>query len=173
LKANSLQQAIIESFVDGVLIVTEQGELVLANDYGRQICHQISTDSTQLNSVPQPIWYVCKTLNESYQLFPEQKLIIESEIEISPLARVRMRVRKLELDTSSQPYFLVTLENLYNSHANAAIMDAQQYGLTSREAEIWLLRRANYSYQQIADNLYITINTVKKHMKSIYRKLEN
>jgi DNA-binding CsgD family transcriptional regulator len=48
--------------------------------------------------------------------------------------------------------------------------ESQKYGLTCREQEIWLLHRANYTYKQIALELCITPNTVKKHMKSIYSK---
>ena len=44
--------------------------------------------------------------------------------------------------------------------------------LTSREQEIWSLRRSNYSYKEIAAELHITLNTVKKHLKNIYSKRE-
>ncbi len=48
---------------------------------------------------------------------------------------------------------------------------AQKHGLTSREQDIWLLYRANYSYKQIAEELNISRNTLKKHMKNIHAKL--
>jgi DNA-binding CsgD family transcriptional regulator len=67
---------------------------------------------------------------------------------------------------------LVTIEDRQQSTHNAALTDVKKYGLTPREAEIWLLRRANYSYKEIADRLFITLNTVKKHMKNIYAKQE-
>lgn len=46
---------------------------------------------------------------------------------------------------------------------NLAIAEAAQYHLTQRETDIWCLYRANYSYKEIADYLYISINTVKKY----------
>lgn len=55
---------------------------------------------------------------------------------------------------------------------NLAIAQAEHYGLTSREAEVWLLRQANYSCREIAAELYISLNTVKKHMKNIHAKRE-
>jgi DNA-binding CsgD family transcriptional regulator len=109
-------------------------------------------------------------LIDSRDLFPGQKMIIESEIHTNDLAVFRIRIRWLELDESERPYLLVTIEDRRQSTQNAAIADAKKYGFTPREAQIWLLRRANHSYKEIAAQLYITLNTVKKHMKNIYAK---
>ncbi|HEY9601139.1 MAG TPA: LuxR C-terminal-related transcriptional regulator [Allocoleopsis sp.] len=169
-KPPSLLKAIIEGFVDGVLIMTEQGECIHANEFGRKICHQFSQGNSQSHSIPQSIWNVCESLIDSRELFPEQKMIIEATIELSDLATFRVRVRWLELAENDTSYLLVTIEDRNQSTHNAAIADAKRYGLTPREAEVWLLRRANYSYKEIAAKLYITLNTVKKHMKSVYAK---
>lgn len=166
----SLLKAIIEGFVDGVLIMTEQGECVHANEYGRKICHQFSPGNSQGKAIPQSIWHVCESLIDSRELFPERKMIIEATIELSDLATFRVRVRWLELAENDTSYLLVTIEDRHQSTHNAAIAEAKKYGLTPREAEVWLLRRANYSYKDIANKLYITLNTVKKHMKSVYAK---
>lgn len=45
------------------------------------------------------------------------------------------------------------------------------FGLTTREREVALLIRNGYSNQEIADTLYISVATVKKHTSSIYEKL--
>jgi DNA-binding CsgD family transcriptional regulator len=76
----------------------------------------------------------------------------------------------LVLEENAHPYLLVTIEDRNQSTQNLAIADAKKYGLTRRETEIWLLRRANYSYKEIADKLCISINTVKKHLKNIHIK---
>ncbi|MFA9466025.1 MAG: LuxR C-terminal-related transcriptional regulator [Velocimicrobium sp.] len=44
-------------------------------------------------------------------------------------------------------------------------------GLTKRECEVAILILDNLSNQEIADELYLTENTVKKHNANIYRKL--
>jgi DNA-binding CsgD family transcriptional regulator len=44
------------------------------------------------------------------------------------------------------------------------------YDLTEREAEICLLLRKEYTYQEIAKVLQISLNTVKTHVKNIYAK---
>jgi DNA-binding CsgD family transcriptional regulator len=166
----SLLQAIIEGFVDGVLILTEEGDWIHANDCARRICNQLSQSTSQINSVPQPIWHICESLIDSRKLFPDQRMIIEAELDTDNSRVFRVRVRWLHLDGSEQPYLLVTVEDRNQSAKNAALTEAHKYGLTPREAEVWLLRRANYSYKEIAAKLYITLNTVKKHMKSVYAK---
>jgi DNA-binding CsgD family transcriptional regulator len=52
------------------------------------------------------------------------------------------------------------------------IAEVDKYGLTPREAEVWLLRRAKYALKEIATELSISLNTVKKHIKNIHAKRE-
>ncbi|MEM6755144.1 MAG: LuxR C-terminal-related transcriptional regulator [Cyanobacteria bacterium P01_C01_bin.38] len=156
-----LMQAVIESFVDGIFILTTQGELVHANERARSICQ---------GEVPLEIRRICQSLNESRQLFPNQNISIESEIETESEVKIRVRVRWLQANESNNDYLIVTLEDRKQTNQSMAISEAKKYALTERETEVWLLRRANYSYQEIAEELYITINTVKKHLKNIYAK---
>jgi len=44
--------------------------------------------------------------------------------------------------------------------------------LTERELEIAKLVKSGWSNQKIANQLYISVNTVKKHLQSIYRKCD-
>lgn len=166
-------EAVLEGFIDGVLILNQQQEIVHANDCARRICQKMSRFGSSVNSIPQEIWRVCESLIESRELFNENKLTIESEINLDNSAIFRIRARWLELDESEQPYLLVTLEDRLQSTKNAALTDVKKYGLTHREAQVWLLRQAKHSYKEIAAQLYITINTVKKHMKNIYAKQQS
>ena len=156
-----LMQAVIESFVDGIFILTTQGELVHANERARCICQ---------DEVPYEIQRICQSLNESRQLFPSQNISIESEINTESEAKIRVRARWLQENESNNDYLIVTLEDRTQTNQSMAISEARKYALTERETQVWLLRRANYSYQEIAEELYITINTVKKHLKNIYAK---
>ena len=164
-----LMQAVIESFVDGIFIVTIQGELVHANERARSICQEFSKEINQ-GRLPDEIHRICQSLSESRQLFPNQKISIESEIKTESKAKIRVRVRWLEANETNDDYVIVTLEDREQTNQSIAISEAKKYALTERESQVWLLRRANYSYQEIAEELYITINTVKKHLKNIYAK---
>ena len=171
-KQPSLLQAVMEGFVDGVLILSNQGELVHANDCARRIFGQLLQPASQTSPLIEEVWRVYECLLESKDLFYDQKLIIESEIDADNLGAFRIRARWLVLEESAHPYLLITIEDRQQSTQNVAITDAKKYGLTAREAEVWLLRRANHSYKEIADRLYITLNTVKKHIKNIHAKQE-
>jgi len=49
---------------------------------------------------------------------------------------------------------------------------AQQTSLTTRETEVLTHLCKGKSYKMIADDLYISEETVRRHIKNIYRKLE-
>lgn len=46
------------------------------------------------------------------------------------------------------------------------------FGLTARELEILEHLKNGLTYQKVADNLFISAGTVRKHIENIYRKLE-
>ncbi|AFY53555.1 response regulator containing a CheY-like receiver domain and an HTH DNA-binding domain [Rivularia sp. PCC 7116] len=164
-----LMQAVIESFVDGIFVITAKGELVHANERAGYICEKLS-QNIHKGEIPAEIRRICDSLIESRQLFPNQKISLESEIKTRSLLTIRVRVRWLQANGSNNDYIIVTLEDREQTNQSIAISEAKKYGLTERETDVWLLRRANYSYQEIAEELYITINTVKKHLKNIYAK---
>jgi DNA-binding NarL/FixJ family response regulator len=49
--------------------------------------------------------------------------------------------------------------------------EKNDYALSDREVEILKLTIDGYSYKQIAAKLFLSINTVKKHLSNIYHKL--
>lgn len=49
---------------------------------------------------------------------------------------------------------------------------AEQYGLSQREQEILVMLAQGKRAQQIGDELYVTIYTVRKHTQNIYNKLD-
>lgn len=166
-------QKIIESLADGILILSKTGSILYANKDANHICYQLNQFLNSKNLIPPNIWYLCESLIESHSLFPDKNLILSDEIDIDKSTILRIRVRWLNLDKINNSCLLVTIENRYESLKNAALAEVKQYDLTQREGEIWLLHRANYTYKEIAEQLYITINTVKKHMKNIHAKRQN
>jgi DNA-binding CsgD family transcriptional regulator len=169
---NILLQGVIESFFDGILVLTEQGELVQANDLARKICEQITQGKPQRTPVPEEIWRVCHALIESRSFYHNQPVIIEAEITTDKLTWLWIRTRWLKLSAIKHPCLLVILEDRHQSVQNLAIAEVDKYGLTPREAEVWLLRRRQYAFKEIAIELSISLNTVKKHLKNIHAKRE-
>ncbi len=55
---------------------------------------------------------------------------------------------------------------------NLAVPKEKQYGLSSREKEVLQLLTKGYSYKMIAEECYISVETVRSHIKKIYEKLQ-
>ncbi len=165
----NLFSAVIESFVDGILILSDRYELIHANEPARRLCPSLVNELPN-NEVTQEVWQVCQSLIDSRDVFPDADIIIESEVKSGATVKLRIRARWLKLEASDSAFILVTLEDCHQTRQNMAFSIAKKYHLTPREAEVWLLRQGNHSYKEIAAQLYITINTVKKHLKSIHAK---
>jgi len=168
-EANFLQE-VLEGLEDGILIISQTGKLLHANTSAYQSCHQLNQGKFHTNLIPKAIWHLCQLLINSQNELSEQLMVVSDEIMLNESISFRVRVRLLDSHQLPSPCFLVIIENRYESLKNAAIAEVKKYDLTPREAEIWFLYRGKYSYKEIADKLYITINTVKKHMKNIHAK---
>jgi two-component system, NarL family, response regulator LiaR len=64
------------------------------------------------------------------------------------------------------PYIARKVISLLHSQAQE-----QTFGLTERELEVIILLSKGLLYKEISDQLFISANTVKNHVKSIYKKL--
>jgi DNA-binding CsgD family transcriptional regulator len=166
----TLPQEIVENLIDGILILTEQKTLVYANDCAKRILRQLNQNGTSISLIPREIWHICQTLIDSRHLFPSQHWLIESKVFVDSSIVFNVRARWLKLETLERPCLLLSICDQYQYIKDVALEESQKFGLTSREKEIWLLHRANYTYKQIALELCITPNTVKKHMKNIHVK---
>jgi DNA-binding CsgD family transcriptional regulator len=154
---NDLLQAVLESWVDGVLVLTEQGQWLQANQAAWQICQGV---------VPEGLWQACQMLIDSRSFYPDQPVIVETDLVVNHKT-MRVRVRWFSVSETAQPYLLVVLEDAAQSKRNLAIAEVDRYHLSPREAEVWMLYRTGYRYKEIAQELYISLDTVKKHLKSI------
>ncbi|HEY9628206.1 MAG TPA: LuxR C-terminal-related transcriptional regulator [Coleofasciculaceae cyanobacterium] len=159
----------IEDLIDGILILTDQKKILYVNDSARRILQQLNQAQSSFELVPAEIWHICQSLIHSRNLFPEQQWMIESEV-FTDSSAFHIRVRWLKLTSVEHPCLLLIIEDRYQAIRNMAIEESERYGLTPREQEVWILHRSGLTYKQIAVQLCITPNTVKKHMKSIYVK---
>lgn len=165
-----LLQGVVESLIDGIMILTQQGELLHANSCARRICRQLAQAPSHPAPVPEQIWHICQVLIEHQNVSMDQPIIIEDEIKDNHAIAIRIRVRWLELGHTDCPHLLITLEDQCQSARYRAIAEARKYGLTDRETQVWQLKRAGYTYKAIGAELHIAEDTVKKHIKSIYAR---
>jgi DNA-binding CsgD family transcriptional regulator len=162
-----------DDFLDGVLVATEQ-EVLMVNQAARRICAALmqerQTDGDRFRSwVPSEIWQVCQMMMTGQ---PSQLGISEGEFYAGQRRQIRMRCRWITLAEGDRPYLMVILEDQDTLHHRIALSEALRYRLTPRETEVWVLHRTGHRRQEIAQQCYITIETVKKHLKSARAKIE-
>lgn len=171
----SLLQGVMESLIDGIMLLTDQGELLFANGCAQRICQQLTeklAENLSRSSVPRQVWRSCQALIKGHEEFPGHSIIIEDEIKTEEATAIRLRAQWLQLNSIDRPCLLVTLEDRQQSAQYKAIAEAQRYGLTERETQVWRLKQAGYTYRAIGAELHIAEDTVKKHIKSIHSKRE-
>ena len=156
--------------MNGIIILTNNIEIVYINNSAHRLLQHMNAGYSQDNLVPKEIWHICHSLIESRNLFPHQSWLIEAQVFTDSSVAFHIQAQWIQLEAVEEPCLLLLITKQYQYLKNIALTEAQHYGLTSREREIWLLYRAKYSYKQIAAELCITANTVKKHMKSIHAK---
>jgi DNA-binding CsgD family transcriptional regulator len=166
----SLLSAVLEGFTDGVLIVDKDGTCIHHNQEGQALCKLFKAQLNQTGKVPACLWAICQHLIEGRNLFPDQSIVLTQTLNCPQGRSIRAKVQWLKLPTSQEPYLLIFLEDEFRATQTTALLESLQYNLTPREKDVWLLKRANHSYEEIAKQLFIAVNTVKRHIKSIYAK---
>jgi len=163
----TLLSSAVEDLLNGILIFTAQKEFIYANDSARQTLSMIRFNGSTVETIPKEILHICQALIQSRRLFPNQYWSIRSEVLLDPLIALDVEARWLNVVSENESFLLLSIKDLHQLAQKMVIEEAQKYGLTLRQKEIWLLHRANKTYKQIAIQLGITTNTVKKHLASI------
>ncbi|ESA35581.1 response regulator containing a -like receiver domain protein and an hth dna-binding domain protein [Leptolyngbya sp. Heron Island J] len=173
----ALLVAAIENFTFGLIIVTQDGTILHKNKRAQMILKEMSCPSS--SSIPDLLWHPCQSLlenqDEASELLPtDYTIVLEDEI-LTDHSTIHMRVQWFDWNNEACQVgncFLITLEDRQQSLAVIANHEAQRYGLTTRETDVWCLKRKGSSYKEIARALFISENTVKKHLKNVYSKKE-
>lgn len=171
----TLLLAAIESFTVGLVIVAQDGTILHKNKHAQVLLEDMPCPSS--TAIPKKLWYSCQSLiehqEEQADLLSEGcSIVLEDEI-FTDHGTIHMRAQWFDWDNSayqSHDCFLITLENRQQSLTVIANQEAQRFRLTNRETDVWCLKRMGRSYKEIAARLFISENTVKKHLKNIYSK---
>ncbi len=174
----SLLKVVLATLMDAVMVVDPNGLILQANAKAKQLCDRLRQESQPdrdhpaTSNLPNAIQPLFAALIESRILFPDQRILPEFELCLSDQTPLRVRGQFLDLPRTDGdvPYILITIENRQESLNSVAIGDAQRFGFTARETEVWYMRLLGRSYREIATMLFITENTVRKHVKSILAK---
>jgi DNA-binding CsgD family transcriptional regulator len=163
--------AILEGFLDGILVLTDEKKLLYINHTAHQLCQRLTTQNT-VSPVPPEVWQICQALIERQARNSEKLVVMESEIGCTGMT-LRVRVQWLSLTSLDRPCILIRLQDQQQTLQTLAIAEAQNWHLTEREAQVWTLRRSGRSRKQIASELFISEDTVKKHLGNIRPKRQS
>ena len=160
----------LTKLTNGILIITEGSQVLYANDCACRILRQVGQQRHSAEVIPKEISYLCDSIVDIRRRFPGQHWVMKTKICINSAVTFSVTARYMKLDTLGKSCIVFELRDQYQLIKNMAMNEAREYSLTERETEIWLLQRANYTYKQIALELFIAPNTVKKHMQNIHLK---
>lgn len=146
----------------------------------QQLCQALQTAAVSnsktvsakaIAALPPTVAQVAQCLIERRQLFPEQPIqLLQDESLSGTPARIRVQAEWIDPHPGQSAGIVITLEDRKAIASQRALFDAQRYRLTQRETEVWELSLLGLSYAQVAQELFISLNTVKRHMKNIRGK---
>ena len=171
----------------GLLLLSRSGRVIQSSPKARVLCQALQTGTAAplpkgpapkdselgdrgLWALPPQIRALCNCMIESRDEFPQQRIQLHDEIEIDGDCCIHLNGAWVDWGEAGPTYLLITLENLAEVSMQRAAFDAHRYQLTTRETDVWKLALQRCSYSDIANQLFISLNTVKRHMKSIYEK---
>lgn len=184
--------SLIESLQQGVIVVSRHFQPVYWNSKASDLCQDLTGNKKlMLPELPTVVSEACHRMLKSHhsegnplvmecQVFETQTIRISTRwLFLNSMPGLRATTVGGTPDGSSQfpqpqgqvsPYILVFLENCNEVLRAELRIEQKKYDLTEREAEVWMLLRQEYTYQEIAKMLQISLNTVKTHVKNVYAK---
>lgn len=167
---NIFLSVIFDTAFDGLLIISETGEIVKTTVSADKICSRLLPPGSCSGILPKEICRMLDTLLRSREECADSFGLVEEEISNDIFPLLYMRACWCSLPASNSPYILIVFEDRYSANCSIARTESIQYELTPRESEVWELSRNNRPQNEIANKLFISINTVKKHLKNIQMK---
>ncbi len=161
---------VLDTLLDGVVIASTDGHLVQANQPGLCLCQKIAANQSNSTQLPHAVWRVCQSLLHYSEHHAHRDGIIEEDVRLDTFNRIRIRVGWINVHGTNQSLLLIVMEDRTRLLNQIALADARSYQLTPRETDVWRLKHAGLSYKEIATELFITVDTVKKHIKNINLK---
>lgn len=160
----------------GLLLLDETGQVMHSNPKARELCQvlQSAKSSTGESSgdmtLPCQVARYYKVLIDSRLEFPEHLFQLKEDICLDTGNQISLTIEWVSLADDLPACILVRLEDVTQSACYRATLDTYRYQLTQREKEVWTLSLQGLSYQEMGCRLFISKDTVRKHIKSIYSK---
>jgi DNA-binding CsgD family transcriptional regulator len=173
--ADLFWDALVELIPDGVMVVTRNLKLVHLNQQAKELCQTLTDTPCSSANLPSLITDICHRLMRQ-PASDTRPLVVENQTQQGLTVRIRANWLTLKPNRNAAPspsnrqLILLLLKNCNEALSEELRIEQQKYDLTDREAEIWSLLRQENTYQEIAQKLQISLNTVKTHVKNVYAK---
>ncbi len=164
-------QDVLDASIDGALILNVKGEVLHINYTALQLLTLLNSNTSEDLPLPPEVGHSCQTLIDNRNLPPNRIRIVEYKIYVGTSHKIRIRAQWIDLENKGDKRILVVLQDEYRSIRQLVLQEPEQYKLTPREAEILQLYQS-FNYKEIASQLWISISTVKKHMRNIHSKMQ-
>lgn len=165
------EKRLLEAYADkshlGLIILNQAFRVLYHNSSAREITADILSNENEktidffvkkylLNQETANLGFIKTLFSPSYQRY---------QIHLVPDINPKSKFLK-------EPVFLVHLKPENSGILLKPTVDYDFPNLTSREMEICHLVEKGYTNLEIAEQLFISINTVKRHIQNIYKKLD-
>lgn len=164
---NELKSLLIDLIQEGVMFVSQNLEPIYLNSKAREICQQLWLNKHHSDNLPPIVTDIYYRLTKNSGSKHKEVVI---EYQINDKQTIRIRACQLIFGVEDRPWLLVFLEDRSVSLQEELWIEKKRYDLTERETQILNLLSKAYTYQEIAETLQISLNTVKFHAKNIYAK---
>ncbi|PSB04719.1 helix-turn-helix transcriptional regulator [Merismopedia glauca] len=160
---------------EGVMVVSRNLQPIYLNLKAREICRQIWHGNHNINSLPPIISDIHQSLLSNYN-YDDRVFVIDYPVTEKHIIRIRVSYLTVETEdeinsiAGDRPWLLILLADKTAILGEELQMERNKYNLTHREAEISRLLSQSYTYQDIAEKMQVSLNTVKFHVKNIYAK---
>jgi DNA-binding CsgD family transcriptional regulator len=163
---------LVNSLQFGIIVVTPDMQLVYRNQTIVKIFQNLSIPTP--NGLPKALIAYCKQFMLESQAAGDAPLVIDWQPCKGRLLRWQIAWLPQSLPQApGQRCLLGVLEDCYQTLVTQMRHDQKCYNLTDQEARVWIMLKFGMTYQEIANRLGITTNTVKTHARNVYNKQRN
>ena len=173
-------ESFLDGFLEGILIFDLSGTLIHANKAIFSLLEKSVSRLEDQQLLDQEIRSLFQVITKQVTGIPDEQSTstvlpfssLESEIALTRFIQLRIHVRRFQMNISPNEMVWIRIEDRHQMNRMKALIESQRYGLSTRESEVWLLRSAGYTNPEVSKKLFISVNTVKKHMRNILAKSE-
>ncbi len=173
---DAVQGVVIELVKEGVIILSRSLQPIHLNQKAKDICQQLWNGHCFSDKLPPVISELLNWLSKNSSLKGE---IFVMDYQLTEEQIIRIRACLLEFNyepniaSRDRPWLLLFLEDRKAVLQDELQIEQKKYNLTDRELEVLSLLSQSFSYQEIANRLRVSLNTIKFHVKKINLKKQS